>query len=333
MMVPDRPAAAVEIEQRTARSPGSAYPHDVSEPAPFHGRAPRVRDGAERSILLLLVAFVVAVVSTRWFLQSTGYPQVGGGELHVAHLLWGGLLLVLAVGLLLVLSATWVTDAAAILAGVGTGLFIDEVGKFITASNDYFYPLAAPIIYGFLLAIAVLYLALRRRPTSRPVVTQPGRLARWEDRHLGRVRYRRILGIVLLLTGAVWTLTLLVYLVLDDATIRELITQSVTVPGDPVERPSEPLFYALEAIVIGASGALLMWAGVALVSGRDRLGSMVALIGLVISLTAGTLVSLYVEQITAMSATITNAVLLGAVVHFRHRHVDGVQDAGSPDPR
>jgi len=297
------------------------------------GRTPRVRDGAERSVLLLIVAFVVAVVGTRWFLQSTGYPQVGGGELHVAHLLWGGLLLVLAVGLLLIVSATWVADVAAILAGAGTGLFIDEVGKFITATNDYFYPLAAPIIYGVLLAIAVLYLVLRRRPTSQPVVMHPARAARWEDRHLSRVRYRRILGIVLLLVGAIWTLTLVVYLALDDATIRDLISRAVSVPGDPVERPSEPTFYALEAILLGSSGALLVWAAAALISGRDQFGSAVALLGLVISLTAGTLVSLYVEQITAMSTTITNALLLGAVVHFRHRHVDGMQGgAGSPEP-
>ena len=54
------------------------------------------RDHAERYLLLMIVAFAVTVAATRWFLALTGYPKVGGGGLHVAHMLWGGLLLVVA---------------------------------------------------------------------------------------------------------------------------------------------------------------------------------------------------------------------------------------------
>jgi hypothetical protein len=50
----------------------------------------------------------------------------------------------------------------AILAGLGVGLFIDEVGKFITNSYDYFYPLAAPIIYAFFLVCVLVYLQVSR---------------------------------------------------------------------------------------------------------------------------------------------------------------------------
>jgi hypothetical protein len=39
---------------------------------------------------------------------------------------------------------------------------MDEVGKFITQSNDYFYPAAAPIIYAFFLLTVLLYLEMRR---------------------------------------------------------------------------------------------------------------------------------------------------------------------------
>jgi len=52
---------------------------------------------------------------------------------------------------------------SAVLSGVGVGLFIDEVGKFITRSNDYFFPIAAPIIYGIFLLTLLVYVAFRRK--------------------------------------------------------------------------------------------------------------------------------------------------------------------------
>jgi hypothetical protein len=54
----------------------------------------------------------------------------------------------------------WAYTAEALSAGVG--LFIDEVGKFITQTNDYFFPAAAPIIYAFFLLTVMLYLQVRR---------------------------------------------------------------------------------------------------------------------------------------------------------------------------
>jgi hypothetical protein len=127
-------------------------------------RKPVKRSGAERYLRLTLLSFAVSVVLTRLFLALTGYPQVGGGSLHIAHVLWGGLLLFVASILPLILSNRWAYTLDAALAGVGVGLFIDEVGKFITQTNDYFYPAAAPIIYAFFLLIVLVYLQVRRAP-------------------------------------------------------------------------------------------------------------------------------------------------------------------------
>jgi hypothetical protein len=125
-------------------------------------RAPVRREGAARYLLLTLLSFGASVSLTRLFLDLTGYPQLGSGSLHIAHVLWGGLLLFIAALLPLILANRWVYVAGALLAGSGVGLFIDEVGKFITRSNDYFFPAAAPIIYGFFLVTVLVYVQTRR---------------------------------------------------------------------------------------------------------------------------------------------------------------------------
>lgn len=131
-------------------------------------RSPVRRVGAQRYLLISLVSFAGSVMVTRLFLFLTGYPQVGGGELHIAHVLWGGLLLFIAALVPLVLANRWAFTISAILSGVGVGLFIDEVGKFITRSNDYFYPPAAPIIYAFFLITVLVYLRMNRPLANNP---------------------------------------------------------------------------------------------------------------------------------------------------------------------
>jgi hypothetical protein len=122
---------------------------------------------AERYLLITIISFAFSVSLTRFFLDLTGYPQIGGSQLHIAHVLWGGLLL-FAGGLLpLIFANKRAFDLSALFSGVGVGLFIDEVGKFITASNDYFFPAAAPIVYAlFLLTLLVFQLVRRSRPTD-----------------------------------------------------------------------------------------------------------------------------------------------------------------------
>ena len=116
--------------------------------------------------MLTVLSFAVSVVVTRLFLMLTGFPKIGNGEFHIAHVLWGGLLLFIAAVLPLILANRWVYTLSALLNGIGVGLFIDEVGKFITQNNDYFYPLAAPIIYGLFLITVMIYFQVRRPPSQ-----------------------------------------------------------------------------------------------------------------------------------------------------------------------
>jgi hypothetical protein len=128
------------------------------------------RNNVDAYVLTSLVAFAATVIVTRAFLELTGYPQIGNDILHIAHALWGGLLLFVSVLLPMVLANRWAIQVSALLGGIGIGLFIDEVGKFITQANDYFFPPSLSIIYGFFLVVVFVYLTLRQHRKQDPRV-------------------------------------------------------------------------------------------------------------------------------------------------------------------
>jgi hypothetical protein len=104
----------------------------------------------------LLESFFIAAVASflgiRAFLAVTGYPRIGSGGIHIAHMLWGGLLMLAALMLLLAFLDRSVEHLAAVVAGLGFGTFIDEIGKFVTADNDYFFRPSVALIYVLMVA-------------------------------------------------------------------------------------------------------------------------------------------------------------------------------------
>jgi hypothetical protein len=106
---------------------------------------------------LFFVTSVFSVLGIRFFLAVTGYPSLHPGNLHIAHVLLGGVLMMIA----LVIALAYINKSAyylvAALGGFGFGAFIDELGKFITGDNDYFYRPAVTLIY---LVFVLLYLAI-----------------------------------------------------------------------------------------------------------------------------------------------------------------------------
>ena len=130
------------------------------------------RSAAGRYVLIVLLCLATSVSLTRFFLELSDYPQLGNDELHIAHVLWGGLLLMSGALLPLLFANRGILDSSAVLNGVGMGLFLDEVGKFITQANDYFFPAAAPIVYAFFLLTLWIYMLVRsqRKDNARVIL-------------------------------------------------------------------------------------------------------------------------------------------------------------------
>ncbi|MFB9208152.1 hypothetical protein ACFFV7_43715 [Nonomuraea spiralis] len=118
---------------------------------------------AAAHLQVFAIAGISAVLLIRTWLASTGYPKLGAGDLHIAHVLWGGLLMAVGLGLTLAFLGERARTWGALLGGAGFGTFLDEVGKFVTERNDYFYRPAAGIIYLVFAVLVVLAQWLKGR--------------------------------------------------------------------------------------------------------------------------------------------------------------------------
>ncbi|MDO8568772.1 MAG: hypothetical protein Q7R57_08680 [Dehalococcoidales bacterium] len=123
---------------------------------------------AETLLENFFVAAVVSVLAIRLYLQLSGYPRITIGGLHISHVMMGGLGMMVALVILLGFLNRTARDFAAIIGGIGFGVFIDELGKFITRDNDYFYePTIALIYIAFVLLFYFIRTIARRQVLSR----------------------------------------------------------------------------------------------------------------------------------------------------------------------
>lgn len=218
------------------------------------------------SVEILLVSAVASVLAIRGYLALMGYPRISAGDTHIAHMLWGGLLMLVALLLLLIYWNPPMRRFAALVGGIGFGTFIDELGKFITSDNDYFYKPAVALLYViFILA----FLLARWLLGSNPVSRREREINRTIRRHLPeretfvsariagyfqlrrrlRERYRRIV-----ITGWFRVVLTAGFVVIGISGLVTVI-RNIIAGGSPL--PGIPLY---ELIASGA-GLMCIWVG------------------------------------------------------------------------
>lgn len=185
---------------------------------------------ARGQLELFLLSAATSLLLVRFYLYVTGFPQVGGGGLHIAHMLWGGLLMMAALVVSLAFHGARVQRVVALLGGVGFGVFIDELGKFITQDNNYFYRPTIGIIYA---VFTVLYLTvnfLSRTRAYTPREYQLNALAQLEEAVLHNMDPSEKRQVELLLARADQ----------DDPVTRQLQQLLRALPTIPQPAPSRP---------------------------------------------------------------------------------------------
>ncbi len=188
-------------------------------------RRPFIR-GIEGSNLLeiFFVTAVASVLGIRFFLAITGYPQLSGRGLHIAHVLLGGLFMMVALIITLAYINKSASYLAAVLGGFGFGAFIDELGKFVTGDNNYFFRPTMALIY---ITFVLIYLGVEafiRRPTLSKQERLINALEITKEIALGDLDHRE-----------------------RECALRLL---GECDPSDPVARALKNLFSAIEAVPV-----------------------------------------------------------------------------------
>ena len=254
---------------------------------------------------ILLVAAAVTVVLVRIFLQMFGYPQLGGGGLHIAHLLWGGAFMLLGALVFISFIGSVAMRFAAVITGIGFGLYIDEIGKFITSDNNYFFKPALAMIYLIFIGLYVLLLLLRRPRDYSPEELRLNVALNGPAVRSGSFleRYTRFLHRPIIMKVVIgWLIAQSAFLVIE--TIIVIVAYRLNVPA-VVDFGGDPILSVLAYAVSLLSAVIVVCGAIRLFSNRAA-AMKLFMAAVLINLLVLQLMEFYQNQLLGLFACIFN---------------------------
>ena len=198
------------------------------------------------------------------------------------------------------------------------GLFIDEVGKFMTVNNDYFFPAAAPVIYGFFLLTVLLYVKVARKSAdieeesepdvSLESVAERGQLGGFAFKWATRSRLKIIMLTCLSLFGIGACIRLAYYYSGGAELLETLLYARIS---DLPNISSNAIFLAtIQLWLEGIVGVLLLVSSICITLGKERIGITFGSYGLILSLVGVNLVGFYIDQFGTIAKALIQYLIL-----------------------
>jgi len=280
-----------------------------------------IRKDASESILTILIWSVFSLLGTRLFLKLMNYPEIGKGAWHVSHAAIGGIIMIIGVMLMLIFEGKKVKNTALIIFGMGTGGFIDEIGKYLTRDYNYFFRPAIIFIYVFFVCLFLIYRYLRRYEIRKDK-------SKWKSmvRNMATVSYDKIFKRKLVMIG-LWGYS--IYYAIDKfADIFRITTSKQKMlmiekyykdfnffgTSDIYMIVGQMIFDVLASILF-LMGARYFW------SNKRLRGVRYFKLGLYVSILLGSIFRFYFEQFRAITDLILGIVILEMLNQYRRETV------------
>lgn len=126
------------------------------------------RENASELVLTVMKWAILSLLFMRTALILLNYPTIGKGNWHIAHAFTGGMVMWAGAMIGYIYYGAQAKKISATVFGVGLGWFVDEIGKYLTRDNNYFFQPAVSLIYVFFIILFLIYRYSEKNEPKEP---------------------------------------------------------------------------------------------------------------------------------------------------------------------